>query len=85
MASLDVLVNGQIITTDTQFDKGKWLIISWTAPLVGRDLALLGRYDGNGVTQGKIGEGLVIYPNRVLDNNALQAKIFELRALYNIQ
>ena len=35
--------------------------------------------------QGKIGEGLVIYPNRVLDNNALQAKIFELRALYNIQ
>ena len=83
--SLDVLVNGQIITTDTQFDKGKWLIISWTAPLVGRDLALLGRYDGNGVTQGKIGEGLVIYPNRVLDNNSLQAKIFELRALYNIQ
>ena len=80
-----MLVNGQPITMETRFKRDEWLIISWTAPLVGRDLALLGRYDGNGVTQGKIGEGLAIYPNRVLDNNALQAKIFELRALYNIQ
>ena len=83
--SSGVLVNGQPITMETRFKRDEWLIISWTAPLVGRDLALLGRYDGNGVTQGKIGEGLAIYPNRVLDNNALQAKIFELRALYNIQ
>ena len=61
------------------------MIVSWTNPLIARDLALLGRYDGNGVTQGKIGEGLIIYPNKILDNNTLQAKIFELRALYNIQ
>ena len=84
-ASEGVLVNGQTITADSRFNKGEWMIVSWTNPLIARDLALLGRYDGNGVTQGKIGEGLVIYPNRVLDNNALQAKIFELRALYNIQ
>lgn len=84
-ASEGVLVNGQTITADSRFNKGEWMIVSWTNPLIARDLALLGRYDGNGVTQGKIGEGLIIYPNKILDNNTLQAKIFELRALYNIQ
>ncbi len=52
------------------------MIVSWTNPLIARDLALLGRYDGDGVTQGKIGEGLVISPNRVLDNNALASQDF---------
>ncbi|MDO5640080.1 MAG: hypothetical protein Q4G28_09450 [Neisseria sp.] len=79
-----VSVNGKAITASSQFPKGEWMIVAVTMPLTGRDISFLGRYDGNGVTAGFVGQGLAIYPNQSLDSATILARVNELKALYNI-
>ena len=83
--NVGVQVNGTAVPNKTQtYPMNTWMILVYRGMIKAKHLALLSRYDGNGMVSGKIGEGLQVYPGKSLSDEELGKIVTELKTKYGI-
>lgn len=79
-----VRVNGEPVDPAKTYNVGEWLVVSATWQAEVGNVALLGRYDGNPVLGGRIGEELTLIKGADHTAEAVTAKIAELKGLRHL-